>query len=295
MSRCLGHRLQLIECLSKGKTCLSTLLARIACLTYQLEKNRRDSTESTYSEFDSYAAPRPSQDLTRVPSYGSTSSLKDTISTGSVRVDVPKVRNLTRGSSMHSNAPSLVGSVSEWPEDTIVKRGTMQVPPAVRRAARAKSQHALISTWSDTASVVSTNTESNSRSSSGNRKSSRSGRSRSRSNSRADSGYDISTTAEEPDQRETLRLPGDLVQKQREAVERYSSASRGGSSTGTASRNGGESTGTPYAPAGIATPDQYQEALRKRGSAVTVNTSASKMRRLDSVIGQLDFDDTTSR
>lgn len=126
--------------------------------------------------------------------------------------------------------------------------------------------------------------------------------SRSRLNSGTSSDFEGSLS--ESEQRETIQFPDELKAKQREASERFSVASSAASSTmdkstgrmqelfKTATENLHQSN------KGISNAEEEVDDAAddtKRASGVTVSSNSSNMRRLDSVIGQLEFDEMMSR
>lgn len=259
----------------------------------QMKPFRQDSTASAYSQPDK---PDPATNiLSRESSTKSTASSRPTLTTGSVKVDQPKVRDI--GSSMSVGNSTAVQSVatstySESLESTLPSEGrkssNKKSVSSAMRAARVKSQSAQVSEWSDTASMMSQESSKTSKSGKSN-KSKQVGVSWERTPSIASSSGDNRSLAgslhdlqSDQDARETLQLPEDLLRKQKEAAERWSRTTSSAPSSSKSSVTASENL-------------DKQDDPQKRESSASASSSGSNMRRLDSVMGQLNFDDSNSK
>lgn len=297
--------------------------------------SRCDSVASNYSDFDSYksatsqnATPRPGS----VASFASSRS-KETLTTGSVIVDQPKLREAKRVDSVRPAAssasyePARRGSQSRVDSQELPSSLSKSLP-----AARAKSQSVKVGEWNDRSSVFSQESRKSTKSVKSSKESmprirsaimsevetslvrgitlagdnnatahankrTKSTSSRSRLNSGA--GSDFEGSLSDSEQRETIQFPDELRDKQRQVSERFSVTSSSDSSTmdkstgriqdlfKTATRNLDESKRRTI---GSEETDGESED-HKRASGVTVSSDSSNLRRLDSVIGQLEFDE----
>lgn len=118
-------------------------------------------------------------------------------------------------------------------------------------------------------------------------------------------GSDYEGSLSDSEQRETIQFPEELQAKQREASTRFSAASSA-PSTSTMDKSSGRmqdlfQTATQNLRSSVSRKqsavDDDNDAAdeQKRVSGVTVSSNSSNLRRLDSVIGQLEFDEMMSR
>lgn len=298
---------------------------------------RRESVASNYSDFDSYKA---ASSHTTTPRPGSVASVtssmsRETLVTGSVKVEQPKLREAKRVDSITpltssvEHAPVRRSSQASIKSQDLTSGHSRSMPEA-----RVKSQSVKVSEWSDRASVISQEsriskstksvreTAPRSRSASMSEAENRSGRddtsardsriprdsrrtksgrSKARLNSAMNSDYQGSIS--DSDQRETIQFSEEMKAKQRETGARFSHASSSRSSTmeksagrmqnlfKTATEGLSDSNKTIL---DEANGDEDVSRDPGRASGVTVSSESSNLRRLDSVIGQLEFDEMMS-
>lgn len=298
---------------------------------------------SDYSDSDSHQSVASRGETCRpgsVASIGSTRS-KETLTTGVVKVDRPKLREAKRVDSMRPTSSSLpLRPVQRSSQDSLVEGADLPASlPKSLPTARVRSQSAKVAEWNERISVLSQESGKSDHSTKNTKEHMSANRVRSASTGRVDSssvrdsslsmrdstlcqesrstgstgfrsrltsgaGSDYEGSLSDFEQRETIQFPEELTVKQREASERLSEASSTASSTML------HSTGTMQALFNTAdatrresnqeVPDaaeEVDEAVEdvKRVSCVTVSSNSSNLRRLDSVIGQLEFDEMMSR
>lgn len=275
---------------------------------------RCDSLASSYSEFDSYksaSSEASSTTTSRPASVASNASSQATLVTGTVKAERPK---LSRSSRVNSVSASVTEPVRRDSQASVKSESVPESRASTARSIpRAQSQYASVGEWSESVTRESQDMKKASKSrksrsssmsevetNSTPRRSQSKSRTRSRTASRAGSsrpGSDYEGDLSESEQRETLYLPEDLKVKQREAAERLSVASSAPSSTMEHSTSRMKQL-FDTATAGLRSPARVDNASEgdasARESVATVSSNSSNLRRLDSVIGQLEFDEMMS-
>lgn len=246
----------------------------------------------------------------------SVASSKGTITTGSVKVERPKLREPSRGVSVQSLKVAVVEPSRPNSQASIQ---SSEVAPSARAGGRITGQHAKVSELGDRVahtsrgSLESTGRSVKVRSSSmsevetgsltGNERESRqkaSIRSRSNSQIRASSIRASSSVGDEEEalnQRATDELPEELKLKQREVAARISVASSAPSSTmehSTSRMKKLFESASDNARLSVSSEAEKLDDTKARASVATVSSNSSNLRRLDSVIGQLEFDEMMS-
>lgn len=250
----------------------------------------------------------------------SVASSKGTITTGSVKVERPKLREPSRGVSVQSLKVAVVEPSRPNSQASIQ---CSEVAPSARAGGRSTGQHAKVSELGDRVAHTSRGSLESSLESSGRSVKVRSSsmsevetgcltgseresrqkasiRSRSNSQSRASNIRASSSVGDEEealDQRATVELPEELKLKQREVAARISVASSATSSTmehSTSRMKKLFESASDNTRLSVSSEAEKLDDTKARASVATVSSNSSNLRRLDIVIGQLEFDEMMS-